>query len=125
MGLFSNGQDRSIKTIKRLKQQAHDTNKDIDDILSRFLKNQEKYDSVSDELLLLSKNIKEKLSPTETDTLYALIETVYDLQEEYLNTFRIIASIQEKQKLRIEPTAGKLTTIAEKTSQKFMEARSV
>ncbi|RFN59726.1 hypothetical protein [Marixanthomonas ophiurae] len=126
MGFFStNQQDQSNKVAKQLATHADETNKEIESILSRFLKNQEKYDALSDELLVLSKSIKERLSTSESDQLYALVETVYDLQEEYLNTFRVIATLQEKQQIRANAIDDKYKKIAKKASQKYTEARSL
>tara|TARA_R100000306_G_scaffold37422_1_gene37706 strand:+ start:9114 stop:9542 length:429 start_codon:yes stop_codon:yes gene_type:complete len=126
MGFFStNQQDKSTKVARQLAQNANETSNEIDTILSRFLNNQEKFDALSDELLELTKKIKEKLSESESGELFALAETVYDLQEEYLNTFRVIASIQEKQNIRTEKIDKKYLKIAKKASQKYTEARSL
>ena len=126
MGFFStNQEDQSTKVAKQLATHANETNKEIETILSRFLKNQDKFDALSDELLVLSKNIKEKLSTSESDQLYALAETVYDLQEEYLNTFRVIATLQEKQQIRADAVDDKYQKIAKKASQKYAQARSL
>mgnify|MGYP003653234903 FL=1 len=126
MGFFStNQQDKSTKVARQLAQNANETSNEIDTILSRFLNNQEKFDALSDELLELTKKIKEKLSESESGELFALAETVYDLQEEYLNTFRVIASIQEKQNIRTEEIDKKYLKIAKKASQKYTEARSL
>ena len=126
MGFFStNQQDKSTNTVKQLAQNANETSNEIDAILSRFLKNQEKFDALSDELLVLAKKIKEKLTESENEELFSLAETVYDLQEEYMNTFRVIACIQEKQKIRTEKIDEKYLKIAKKASQKYTQARSL
>ena len=124
MGFFSTSQkDQTKKEAKQLRSNAEETKEDIEVILSQFLKNQDKYDSLSDEILLLSKTIKEKLSNTESQQLLTLAEKVYDLQEEYMNSFRVIASISEKQSLRAEKADKKYQKIAKKASQKYQEAR--
>jgi|GEM_PF-2723043 len=124
MGFFStNQQDKTTKVSTQLEQNANETNKEIENILSRFLNNQEKFDDLSDELLLISKKISEKLSESESEKLYALAETIYDLQEEYLNTMRVIATLQEKRNLRAEDCADKYVKVAKKASQKHIEAR--
>jgi|TARA_R100000479_G_scaffold21607_2_gene8295 hypothetical protein len=126
MGFFStNQQDKSTKAARQLAQNANETSNEIDTILSRFLNNQEKFDALSDELLELAKKIKEKLSESESGELFSIAETVYDLQEEYLNTFRVIASLQEKQNIRTEEIDKKYLKIAKKASQKYTEARSL
>lgn len=124
MGFFSTSQkDQTKNEAKQLRSNAEETKEDIEVILSQFLKNQDKYDSLSDEILLLSKIIKEKLSNTESQQLLTLAEKVYDLQEEYMNSFRVIASISEKQSLRAEKADKKYQKIAKKASDKYQKAR--
>ncbi len=124
MGFFSTNQrDQSEKVSRQLENNANETNKDIEALLTRFLNNQDKFDDLSDELLLISKKISEKLSEPESEKLYGLAETVYELQEEYLNAFRVIATLQEKRTLRAKDTGEKYLNVAKKASQKHTEAR--
>ena len=124
MGFFSTNQkDQSSKEAKQLKSNAKETNDELESLLSGFVNNQDKYDSLSDEILSFSRKIKEKLSETDNQELLKLAETVYDLQEEYMNSFRIIASVAEKQRLRAEEADKKYHKIAKKASQKYQQAR--
>ncbi|UAB81543.1 hypothetical protein INR76_01920 [Marixanthomonas sp. SCSIO 43207] len=124
MGFFSTNQKyQTSKEAKQLKSNAKETNQELESILSTFLTNQDKFDSLSDEILSLSKKIKEKLSENESQELLKLAETVYDLQEEYMNSFRVIASVAEKQRLRAEEADKKYQKIAKKASQKYQQAR--
>ncbi|WP_339701973.1 hypothetical protein [uncultured Marixanthomonas sp.] len=126
MGFFSTNQEgKSNKVAEELATNVDETNKELENILSRFLNNQDKFDDLSDQLLLLSKKLNKKLSDKENEKLCFLTETVNDLQEEYLNTFRVIATLQEKQQLRVDAVDDKYKKIVKKASQKYAEARSL
>ena len=74
MGFFSTNQKyQTSKEAKQLKSNAKETNQELESILSTFLTNQDKFDSLSDEILSLSKKIKEKLSENESQELLKLV----------------------------------------------------
>tara|TARA_R100001369_G_scaffold92101_2_gene135487 strand:- start:245 stop:499 length:255 start_codon:yes stop_codon:yes gene_type:complete len=80
MGFFStNQQDKSTNTVKQLAQNANETSNEIDAILSRFLKNQEKFDALSDELLVLAKRLRKNFLKARMKNSFLLLKqfTIY------------------------------------------------
>jgi hypothetical protein len=101
MGLFKNTvRNPQAQITQQLLRNATEVTTEIDKVLSEFLTNQEQFEMLSEEMMTFSKRVGPLLSSTENTELRNLTENICDLHEEYLNAFRMIASISEKQYFR-------------------------
>lgn len=100
MGLFSNGNDKSVHIIRELADNANDTKNEINNIMKSFENEHSNSETLTEEFGKFAADILEKLELEDGEKLVDFVEKFNKFHSHYLQNYSSIIELSTNQTIK-------------------------